>query len=106
MCIRDRHIQGDLAQSRLGITVGSRGVAIDGTEVAVTVKERVAQRKGLCQTHHGSVNGSITVGVIVTQHVTHDGCALAVGLIGEMCIRDRVYLCQLSTGTLKKRSGR
>ena len=37
------HIQRHLAHARLGITVGSGGVAVDGTEVTVTVNERIPQ---------------------------------------------------------------
>ena len=81
-----KHIQGNFAQSGFGITVGGRGVAINGTKVAMAVDQGIAQRKGLRQAHHGVVNGSIAMRVVPAQHVTHDGCALAVGLIGGQAV--------------------
>lgn len=80
------HVKGDLAQPCLGITVGGGRVAIDGTKVAVAIDERIAQREGLRQAHHGIVNTGIAVRMIPAQHITDDGRALAVGLIGGQAV--------------------
>ena len=80
------HVKGNLAQPCLGITVGGGGVTIDGTKVAVAIDERIAQREGLRQAHHGIVNTGIAVRMIPAQHITDDGRALAVGLIGGQAV--------------------
>ena len=81
-----QHIQAHLAHTSLGITIGGGGVAVDGTEVTVTVDQRIAQREILRHTHQRVVDGGVTVGVIVTQHVTDGGGALTVCLIGGKAV--------------------
>ena len=75
------HLVGDFAETCLGVTVGGRGVAIDGTEVAVAVHQHVAHGEVLGQTDQGVVDGGVAVGVVAAQHVAHAGGGLLEGLV-------------------------
>ena len=70
------HLHGNFAHLRLGVSVSCRRVAVDRTEVAVTVYQRVTQGKILCQTHQRIVNRSVAVRMVLTQHVTDRVSAL------------------------------
>ena len=74
------HFHGNFAHLRLGITVSSRRVAVDGTEVTVTVYQHVAHREILRQTHHCVINRGVAVRVISTQHGTDGVGALMIWL--------------------------
>ena len=76
-----QHFAGHLGHAGLGITVGSRGVAVNGAEVALAVYQRIPQAEILCQTHHGVVHGSIAVRVVRTQHGTDGVGGFAVGVL-------------------------
>ena len=65
----------------LGVTVCCRRVAVHGTEVAVTVDQRIVQRERLRHTHHRVVNRCVTVRMVAAEHITDGRCRLAVGLI-------------------------
>ena len=80
------HFIGKLGKARLGITVGSSGVAVDITEVTLTVHQHIAHGEILRKTHHGIVNRSVTVGMIATQHRTDGGCRLLVLFIGGQTV--------------------
>ena len=67
------HLVGDLRQSGLRVTVGRRGVAVDGAEVAVAVDEHIAHGKILRQTHERVIDRGVAVRVIPTQHVADAG---------------------------------
>ena len=75
------HLVGDLAQTGLRISVGRRGVAIHGTEVAVAIHQHIAHGEVLCQTHQRVIHGGIAVGMIPAQHVAHAGSRLLKGLV-------------------------
>ena len=75
------HLVGQLGHAGLGVTVGGRGVAIDGTEVTVAVHQHVAHGEVLAQTHQGVVDGLVAVGVVAAQHVAHAGGRLLKGLV-------------------------
>ena len=88
-----QHLVGELAHTRLGITVGGRGVSVDGAEVAVTVNELITHGEVLRQTHHGVIDGGVAVRVITTQHITDAGRGLLERLVaGQIvlihCIQD------------------
>ena len=70
------HFVGDLAQTGLGVTVGCRGVAIHGAEVAVAVHQHVAHGEILGQADQGVVNRGVAVGMVPAQHVAHAGGGL------------------------------
>ena len=80
------HLVTQLGQTGLGITVSSRGVAVDAAEVTLSVDEGIAQRKTLCHTHHGVVYAGVTVGMVTAQHVTHGGGRLAEGLVNGQTV--------------------
>ena len=61
---------GKLTQADLGVTHRSRAVAVDRTEVTLTVDQHVAEGKILSHTHDGVVRGSITMRVVLTDNVT------------------------------------
>jgi len=85
------HFERDLGQARLGVTVGSRGVTVAGTKVAVAVDEHVAHREILGHADHGVVDGGVTMGVETAEDVTDGGGALAVGFVrGEALGEHRV----------------
>jgi len=69
----------DTRLAALGVTHRRRIVAIDGTEVALSVDQHVAQGKILRHPHQRVVDGRITVRVIFTHHVTDHPRALHVG---------------------------
>ena len=52
-----------------------------GTEVAVTVDQRIVQRERLRHTHHRVVNRCVAVRMIPAEHITDGRCRLAVGLV-------------------------
>ena len=72
---------GDLAHADFGVTHGGRGVAVDGAEVALAVYQHVAHGKGLGHTDDGVVHRRVAVGMVLTDHVTHDTGRLLVALV-------------------------
>ena len=86
-----QHLHGDLAQSCLCISHGRCAVAVHGTEVAVTVDQRIVQRERLRHTHHRVVNRCVAVRMIPAEHITDGRCRLAVGLVrGQAVLVHRV----------------
>ena len=86
-----QHLVGDLRHARLRVTVGGRGVAVHGAEVAVPVDEHVAHRKALREAHHRVIDRGVAVRVIAAQHVAHAGGGLLEGLVrGEPVLVERV----------------
>ena len=77
-----QHLDGDLAEARLGVAHGRRRVALDGAEVALAVDERVAHVEVLRHAHEGRVDDGLAVGVVVAAGVAGDLGALAVLLVG------------------------
>ena len=75
-------IHRHLAHAGLGVTVGSRGVAVHATEVTLAIHQRIAHGEILRQTDHGVINRRVTMGVIGAQHGTHGIRTLAVGMAG------------------------
>ena len=75
------HFMADARHAHLGITHRRCAVAIDRTEIALSVDQHVAQRKRLRHAHDGVVNRQIAVRVVLTHHVTDDTRALFEGLV-------------------------
>ena len=73
---------GELAHSCFCITISSRRVTVYGTEVTVTVHQRIPHGEILCQTNKGVIHRGITVGVIPSQHGTYRIGTFAVCLVG------------------------
>ena len=76
-----QHFVGDLRQARLGVSVGGRGVAVHGAEVAVTVDEHIAHGEILRQTHHRVIHGRVAVRMIPAEHVADAGGGFFEGLV-------------------------
>ena len=86
-----QHVVRQLGHAGLGITVCCRRVAVHGTEVAVTVDQRIVQRERLRHTHHRVVNRCVAVRMIPAEHITDGRCRLAVGLVrGQAVLVHRV----------------
>ena len=69
-----------LGQTALGVTHGCGRVAVDGTEVTLTVDQGVAHRPVLGHTHQGSIYGTVAMGVVLTEHLTHDAGTFLIGV--------------------------
>jgi hypothetical protein len=65
----------------LGVTHGSRCIAVHRTEVALAVHQQVAHRERLRHAHDGVVHGRVAVGMVFADHVTDDARRLFVGLV-------------------------
>src|SRR5699024_4730417 len=76
------HLAGDLGHTGFGITVGSRGGAVHGTEVALAIHQGIPQAEILGLTDHGVVDGSVAVGLVGGQHGTYGVGGFAVGMLG------------------------
>jgi hypothetical protein len=72
---------GDLRHADFGVTHGRRVVAVDRTEVALTINQRVAQGEVLRHADDGVIHRRVAVRVVFTDHVTDDTGRLLVGLI-------------------------
>ncbi len=68
------------AHSHFGVTHGGGTVAVNGTEVALTVFQRVAHIEILRHTHKGVVHGTVPVRVIFTDDVADDTRAFLMGV--------------------------
>ena len=69
-----------LGQTALGVTHGCGRVAVDGTEVTLTVDQGVAHRPVLGHTHQGSIYGTVAMGMVLTEHLTHDAGTFLIGV--------------------------
>ncbi len=75
---------GQLLEFGLGVSHGRHRVAVDGTEVALSVDKQVAQVPGLGQAGHRVVNAGVTVRVVFTEDVADDtGGLLHAAAVGD-----------------------
>ena len=81
-----QHFVGDLRHSGLGVSVGGRGVAINGTEVAVAVDEHIAHGEVLRETHERVVHRRVAVRMIAAQHVADAGRRLFERLVARQAV--------------------
>ena len=63
-----QQFHGGLCQAALGVTHGRRAVAVDVTEVAVTVDERRAHGEPLRQADHGLIDREVAMRVVLTDN--------------------------------------
>ena len=63
---------GKLLHAYFGVTHGRRTVAVERTEVALAIDQRVTHVKGLRHPDDGVIGGGITVRVVFTDHITND----------------------------------
>ena len=78
-----QHGHGNPGQPGLGVTVGCGGIAIDRTEIPLTVHQRIAQRELLDHAHQGVVHRAVTVRVVLAEHVAHDSGGLLIAAAGH-----------------------
>ncbi len=76
-----QHFERELLELRLGVTVSSGRVAVDGTEVSVAVNERISHGEVLRQTHHCVIDGGVAVRMVTAEHRTDRVRALTVRLV-------------------------
>ena len=67
-----RHFHGNLTQPGLCITHGRSPVAVHGTEVSMTVHQRISGRPFLGKVDQGSINGTVSVGMIFSHRIPDD----------------------------------
>ena len=77
-----------LGHAHFGVSHGRGVVAVDRTEVALAVDQQVAQGERLGHTNDGVVHGSVTVRVILTDHIADD--------TGRFLVRLVVVVAQLA----------
>ena len=76
-----QQLMGQLGHPNFGVTHGCRVVAVNGTEVALTVDQRVAHGEVLRHTHDGVVHRRVAVRVVFTDDVTNHTRRLQVRLV-------------------------
>ena len=73
-----QHLGGDSFQPAFGIAVRSRSVTVDRAEIALTVDQRIAQRKILHHPHQRLVGRAVAVRMVFAEHVADDARAFDV----------------------------
>ena len=63
------------------IAHGGGGIAVYGTEVALTVHQHVTHGKRLGQAHDRVIYGRVTVGVVLAHHIAYHACRFLVRLV-------------------------
>ena len=76
-----KHLQCQGRHTCFRVTHGSGTVAINGAEVAVTVHQLPTHGKVLRHAHQSIIYAGISMGVILTQAVTHNTGTLPVRLV-------------------------
>ena len=70
-----------LGKAALCVTHSSRRVAIDTTEITLSVNELVAHIPVLPHTYQSSVDRAVAVGVVLTKHLAYHAGTLFVGFV-------------------------
>ena len=84
-------LHGRLRQTRLGVTHSRGRVAVDASEVSVTVDQRNAHGEILGQTDHGVVHGRVAMGMVFADNVADRAGGFAVRTIrGDSAVVHRV----------------
>ncbi len=73
------HLVGDRGHPRLGVPHGGRRVAVDRSEVALAVDERVAQAEVLRHPHERLVQRQVAVRVVLRHRLADHAGALPIG---------------------------
>ena len=66
------HLAADLRHAHFGVARRGGRVAVDGAEVALAVRQRVAQHEVLRHAHDGLVDGAVAVRVVLRHHFADD----------------------------------
>ena len=72
------HTLAHQAESSLGVTHSGRAVTIDTTEVTLLINQGITHSPFLSHTNQGHIYGAVAVGVILTEHLTHDTCTFLI----------------------------
>ncbi|GCM19095.1 hypothetical protein ExPCM16_00538 [Escherichia coli] len=72
---------GNFRQTDFRITHCRRRVAVDGTEVTLTVYQHVTQREWLRHTDDRVINRRVTMGMVFTDYVTNDTGRFFIGFV-------------------------
>ncbi len=75
------HFAGDFGHAAFGVPVSRGRIAIDGTEVALTVDERIAEGPGLRHADEGVVDGGVAVGMVFLQTFADDAGAFGIAFV-------------------------
>src|SRR5699024_7374031 len=67
-----QHLHGYLAETGFRVTHRRRAVAVHGTEVPVTVYQRISGGPVLRHVYKGAVNRTVAVGMIITHGIADD----------------------------------
>ena len=69
-----KHFLRNSGELRLRISISSRAIAINGTEVSLPAYERIAKREVLCHTNQRFIHRTIAMWVIFSEHVSDNRC--------------------------------
>ena len=75
-----------LREAALGVTHGSWRVAVNRTEVTLSVHKHVAHVPALSHTHQSAIDRQVAVWVILTEHLTNDARTLLIRVAA--CVAD------------------
>ena len=73
----------DLLQTTFGVAIGRGGIAVHGTEIALAVDQRIAQREFLHHPNQRFVGRAVAMRVIFAEHVADDARALHIGAVPD-----------------------
>ena len=73
-----------LHHAHFGVPHGGRRIAVDRTEIALTVDQRHAHRELLRHAHQRVVHRLIAVRMVLTDHVADDARRLAIGFVARI----------------------
>ena len=79
-----QHLASDPVHANLGVSHGCRRVSVHGPEVSLSVNHRVSHGKILSEPNDGLINRSVSMGVILTDDITHDPGAFPIGSVPEV----------------------
>lgn len=68
----DEDFLGEFTQSCFGVTHGGRRVSVHGTEVTLSIYQRVAHHPFLGQSYHGKIDGRVAVRMVLTEYFADD----------------------------------
>ena len=85
------HLVGQTRKARLRVSVSCRRVSVNGTEVSVTLDERITEGERLRHSDHRAVYRRVAVRMIASEHVTDRRRGFAERLVvGEVVLVHRV----------------
>ena len=75
------YVLSHLREAALSVTHGCRRVAVDGAEVTLRINEGVTHVPLLPHADEGTVDGTVAVRMILSEHLTHDAGTFLVGFV-------------------------